>query len=556
MQAIYDIAQLCSIKGISDAILSPGSRCAPLTISFARHPKIQTRTISDERSAAFIALGMARTQNRPVVLICTSGSAAYNYAPAVAEAYFQQIPLLILTADRPPEWIDQLDGQTIRQNNIYGAHVKGSFTTPVDCIHNESQWHINRIVSEAINLANEFPQGPVHINLPLREPFYPETEIQFSENIKAIEVVENEGNIGQAARNSLYDKINQYERILLVAGQGPLSLELSKAIEQFCERSGAVLISDTISNCQGVKDVISFHDYILLKKDEETVTALKPDLLITFGLSVISKSLKQFLRKHKPEHWHIQTAGPVADTYQNLNKIIREKPEHFLSGLPSSTSKPINRFKENWLKRNTEAAEKIKQFFSKTEHFSEFEAIQLTLQAIPENNILHLANSMPVRYVNYLGIQKTGIEVMANRGTSGIDGVISTALGCALVTNKMVTVITGDLTFFYDRNAFWNNYLPANLRIILLNNHGGGIFRIIDGPNKQPELKEYFETSQPLTASQLAAEYNIEHSLCRDKNSLLDSLKSFYAKSSGPKIIEIETDSIVNTEVFNRFKTV
>ena len=173
LQPIWNIAHICYKHGIENVIISPGSRSAPLTLAFARHENLNCKVVADERSAAFVALGIAQQTGKPVVLICTSGSAAYNYAPAIAEAYFQQIPLLVLTADRPPEWIDQLDGQTIRQNNIYGKHVKESYTLPVDLSHKDAIWHVGRIVSEAINLSKTYPFAPVHINAPFREPFYP-----------------------------------------------------------------------------------------------------------------------------------------------------------------------------------------------------------------------------------------------------------------------------------------------------------------------------------------------------------------------------------------------
>lgn len=172
-QAIYDIAEICAQHGIQNAVLCPGSRCAPLTLAFANHAAITCRTLSDERSAGFIGLGLAQQTHTPSVLVCTSGSAAYNFAPSVAEAFFQQIPLVVFTADRPAEWIDQWDGQTIRQENIFGGHVKRAYNLPSDS-HPDSVWHINRVVNEAIALAQTFPAGPVHINVPLREPLYPQ----------------------------------------------------------------------------------------------------------------------------------------------------------------------------------------------------------------------------------------------------------------------------------------------------------------------------------------------------------------------------------------------
>jgi 2-succinyl-5-enolpyruvyl-6-hydroxy-3-cyclohexene-1-carboxylate synthase len=188
--------------------------------------------------------------------------------------------------------------------------------------------------------------------------------------------------------------------------------------------------------------------------------------------------------------------------------------------------------------------------------FNEFAALHTVFLSLPDNSILHLANSMSVRYANYLGLSehKNNIEVFANRGTSGIDGVISTAYGAALQTDKIVTAITGDMSFFYDRNAFWNNYTPANLRIVILNNHGGGIFRIIDGPNKQPELDEYFETKQNLIAENTAKDYNLEYYFCSNNSEIETALRSFFEPGPKSKILEIETNSKTNTEIFHQFK--
>ncbi len=190
LQPIFDIAELCALKGVTQAILCPGSRCAPLTLAFSRHNNFKVRSISDERSAAFIATGIAQQSRSPVVLVCTSGSAAYNFAPAVAEAFFQQIPLIIFTADRPKEWIDQYDGQTIRQENIFGVHVKKSFSLPEDYEHGDAIWYIHRSINEAINLSEEFPKGPVHINIPFREPLYPakNEKVTFNKNLKVISI--------------------------------------------------------------------------------------------------------------------------------------------------------------------------------------------------------------------------------------------------------------------------------------------------------------------------------------------------------------------------------
>jgi 2-succinyl-5-enolpyruvyl-6-hydroxy-3-cyclohexene-1-carboxylate synthase len=556
VQAIYNIAEICAQKGMRDVILSPGSRCAPLTLAFVRHPAILSRTISDERSAAFIAIGMSQQTLRTTGLVCTSGSAAFNYAPAVAEAFYQQVPLLILTADRPPEWVDQLDGQTIRQENIYGKHVKASFSLPVDHAHPDSKWHIERIISEAINLTQSKPFGPVHINIPFREPFYPTEEkpVKYDTGVKIIAQTKTSRTFAENDLQDLIKSFHSYDKKLIIAGQSTYNKKQKDIVASFSDHFFIPLVTDVISNHQQ-EESIQYHDIFLSLKNNLS-GSLQPDLLITFGNSVISKSLKGFIRKHKPkEHWHIQASGYCPDTYQSLTRVIACEPGYFFEKLMEATKEKSNpSYLKIWEHQEEKANNLLNSFFQNIE-FGEFEAIKKVMGSIPDHSVLHLANSMAVRYVNYIGIPSDkNIEVNCNRGTSGIDGVLSTAYGSALCTDKIVTVIIGDMSFFYDRNAFWNNYQPANLRIVILNNHGGGIFRIIDGPNKLPELSEYFETEQALIAENMAKDHNLDYHLCKDKTQFEIFLKDFFSASKKSKILEIETDSKTNTEIFNKFK--
>jgi 2-succinyl-5-enolpyruvyl-6-hydroxy-3-cyclohexene-1-carboxylate synthase len=560
LQAILNIAEICARKNIKNVVISPGSRSASLTLAFARHPEIKTKIISDERSAAFIAIGMAQQLKELVVLVCTSGSAAYNYAPAIAEAYYQQIPLLVFTADRPPEWIDQLDGQTIKQNEIFGKHVKRSFTLPMEDGYSDTKWFIERTISESINLAKELPLGPVHVNVPLREPIYPEAEITFEKNIKIIDNYPRHYDLPLSIWDGLKDEFDQYKNILIVAGQQDYTPKLIHEIEQLIEKYSVVVVSDIIGNLQAVEKVIKHHDSILNSKNKQQIAQLQPDLLITFGKSVISKNLKLFLRKLKPDmHWHIQETGNVADTYQTLQRVIPTNPSYFFEQFNKDTilSSPDSiPFYEYWQKLEKEATIQNQIFFeNQSIPFNEFSVCYQILNQLPENSILHLSNSMPVRYANLLSLAgKKCIEVYCNRGTSGIDGVMSTAFGAAMETDKLVFVVIGDMAFFYDRNAFWNNYMPKNLRILVLNNHGGGIFKMIDGPSKHIELEEFFVTKQNLKAASLAYEYDLEYYYADNFHMLESFIPVFINPKGGSKILEIETDTSINREIFYQYK--
>jgi 2-succinyl-5-enolpyruvyl-6-hydroxy-3-cyclohexene-1-carboxylate synthase len=562
LPALYNIVEICVQKGIRTVVISPGSRSAPLTLAFARHKKIETLVIPDERSAAFVALGIAQTRKETVALLCTSGSASLNYAPAIAEAFFQEVPLLVLTADRPPEWIDQQDGQTIRQRNIYQNHCKASFELPVDYNHPDSLWHINRIVNEAINLTQHGQTQPVHINVPIREPFYPEEneEIAFDENVRIIHQIRTIANPAQVDWQKLMQIEETCEKQLIVVGQTPMNSILLNTLPQI-ERKGIFripIVADLIANAYPFGKTISHHDLILMKNDETLKKALQPDLLITLGKSVLSKALKQFLRKYPPRyHWHFQEHGQAPDTFRSLTHILPISPEKGLEYYLSYTRKKVQKddYFKLWLSEELKAEKFLAQFFENQEVFSEFGAMQVVMKNLPENSFLHLANSMPVRYANYLSLSpEKNIEVFANRGTSGIDGSNSTALGSALATDRLVTLITGDMAFLYDRNAFWHNHLPANLRVVVLNNFGGGIFRLLPESGKLPELDTFFETKQNSTTKQVAEEFGLEYLLAHNYEQLSDALKTFFEPSAKIKILETQTQKSDNQSFFDFFK--
>ena len=554
---IFNIAEICYHLGVRDVVLSPGSRNAPLIVSFNRHPELKTYVVSDERSAAFIGLGMAQKSKSPVVIVSTSGSAAYNYAPAVAEAFFQNIPLIVLTADRPPEWIDQRDGQTIHQQNIYGSHVKKSIQCPVDIDNSDAAWHLERSVSEAVNLAMDGAKGPVHVNIPFREPFYPngESKKHYSK-AKSIHQSFTTKQLSGADWANLVDEWNKFEKRLIVAGQNELSSELLKVLGEIKAKKHIPVVGDILSNVHPIPEIIKSHDVFIDVIDAKTASELQPDLLITFGKTVLSKVLKKFLRSHKPKaHWHIQQDGQVADTFQSLTRTIPVTPTIFFNSVKDIVAKSHHDYSQQWLQLQKKSADILIDFHS-NENFNEFSTVKTILSNLPMSCDIHLANSMVVRYASIIGLSHTHrqIETYSNRGTSGIDGCTSTAVGSALKSKKTTLLITGDMAFFYDRNAFWHDHIPENLRIIVLNNHGGGIFDLIDGPNNLPEKEKYFITKQNLKAKNLADEFGLKYYHCASIGGLSKGLNKFWVQDGHAKILEIESSIEVNTEVFKKFK--
>jgi 2-succinyl-5-enolpyruvyl-6-hydroxy-3-cyclohexene-1-carboxylate synthase len=545
-------------KGMHHVIISPSSRSAPVTIAFARHPNIKTYVIPDERSAGYVALGMSLKLDRPVGLVCTSGTAAINLYPAVAEAFYQNIPLLVFSADRPPEWIDQADGQTIHQENLYGKHVKKYFSLPTDQTSQDEFWHAERIINEVINTAMDPDQGPVHLNIPIREPLYPKDsdEYRFNSNPKNIDTTRDNGNMSIENWNELIDIWNSAHNILIVSGQSRLNADRNKILNEFLTSFEIPLIGDTIANIHGLDNNIITHHDLILSKNNGLKKTLEPDLLITFGNSVISKNLKKFLRNACPSHhWDIREAGYHPDTFCCLSHRIQLKPDIFFQKALGYFRKDTRSsdYLKNWIIEEKNNEKSIAGFFDSNLKFSELQAVHEIIQSLPDRTSLHLANSMPVRLANLIGCLKPGIEVYSNRGVSGIDGCLSAAMGISIHSDQLNFVLIGDMAFFYDRNGLWHNIDSGNLRIILLNNHGGGIFRMINGPSRQPELKVFFETDQKLNAENTASDFDLDYYFCNDIKGLKLNFQQLLVDDGKSKILEIETDSQINKTIFDKY---
>lgn len=557
---IVNLTEICARLGVETAVLSSGSRNAPLMIAFNRQPDIKTYVVMDERAAAFIALGIAQQTQKPVALICTSGTAGLNYSPALAEAYYQQIPLIVLTADRPAEWLEQQDGQTIIQEGVYRNYVKKSYTLPINDNHPDAIWHCGRNVAEAINFAMTEPKAPIHINVPIREPFYPSSEQQISFNpVKVIRHLQAQPCLNQDQWQTLLDALRTKRKILIVAGQQFLNATQLEALE----RLNIPVVADITANLHSLNGVIGHSDIFLNAVDENTKQLLQPELLISFGLSILAKNLKLYLRSYKPfEHWHIQAAGEAADTYQALTQVIRLQPEDFFNQLRQhGFQQPADSaYLQSWQWQENRTLSSLNDFFAKPQAFNEFLAVKTVLDDLPKSCGLHLGNSMSVRYANFVGLvpsglkDLTGLKVYANRGTSGIDGCMSTAVGHSLENSALQTLLIGDLSFFYDRNALWHSHLPNNLRIVLLNNHGGGIFEILPAPKQLPEFERFFKTPHSLNAKNTAQDFGLDYDLVDNEAQLKKCLKTFFKPGEAAKLLEINIDSAINSETFKQFK--
>jgi 2-succinyl-5-enolpyruvyl-6-hydroxy-3-cyclohexene-1-carboxylate synthase len=522
---IQQLVAILRAKGICDIVISPGSRSGPLVHTLATNGFFNCRNVVDERSAGYFALGLAQILQKPVALVCSSGTATLNYAPAVAEAFYQNIPLVVLTADRPTFWIDQGENQSIRQNNIYQGFIKKEITLPMGESEKEL-WFAGREINECMNLAVSGNPGPVHINIPLEEPLHDLLD-QDLPPVKIIETTKTRAILSEKEQEKLAAVFNKAEKILILAGQQNANSELEKLLAEFAGKTGAVVLKEQLANLNH-PDFCGNVDLLTTSLISENIADFQPDILISFGGQFVSKPLKQFLRKNRPEnHWHINISSQHTDTYQSLTKLIGTEAETFFGQLLPLVNSKSKNFFNRWKEKEKQVTQFRNQFISETE-FCDLTVFSQIQEHIPENSVLHLGNSSPVRYALICEAAKN-VEYFSNRGVSGIDGSMSTAVGFASESKNINTLILGDLSFFYDSNALWNKYIGSNLRIIVIHNGGGNIFSMIKGPGESPAFKEHFFTENKFSAEGIAKTFGLDYFNASTKTELETALQKFYS---------------------------
>jgi len=544
---IQQLAALLLKKGITDVVISPGSRNAPMINTFTGIPDFNCRNIVDERSAAYFALGLALAKQNPVAIVCTSGTASLNYAPAVAEAFYQHIPLIVLTADRPDYWIDQAESQCIRQENIYQNFTKKGVSLPLGESEKEL-WFAARQINECLNLAVSGIPAPVHINIPLEEPLHQLIDAKLPE-VKEIEWIEIQSGIAKNELVRLAETINQSKKIMILVGQLNPNPRLENTLAEFAEKTGAVVLHEHLSNLSDSQFCGSI-DTVMAAILEENKEEFKPDLLISIGGQFVSKSLKQFLRKNKPaQHWHISLGGEHFDTYQSLTKVIKTDAANFFDALSERVQSSGKTYLQRWKNKEIRINQLRDKFVDDIE-FCDLKAFELIGQKIPDNMVVHLGNSSPVRYALIHNRIENALY-FSNRGTAGIDGCLSTAVGFASESDKLNTIILGDLSFFYDSNALWSKYIGSNLRIIVIHNGGGNIFGMIKGPSDSPAYAEHFFTGNIHKAEVLAKAFGLDYFSATTEAELEYALEEFYSpEQQQAALLEVFTNAEVNVRLF------
>jgi len=435
------IVALCQAKGINHIVISPGSRNAPLTIGFTEHPTMTCYSIVDERCAGFFAMGIAQQIKKPVALVCTSGSALLNYYPAISEAFYSDIPLVIMSADRPIERIDIGDGQTIRQKNVFENHILYSANLYSEMVtdskiedpkvrqkQHESQKHNEREINLALNTAIE-KNGPVHINIPFYEPLYDkiETPIVAPKNIP---VEYGQHHISEDLRNEMITVWNSAKRKMILIGVNAPGVLDSKWIEHLANDPSVLVLTETTSNIHH-NTHINCIDQLITPLTNEEFEALQPEVLLTFGGMIVSKRIKAFLRKYQPKsHWHIDPKKAY-DTYFCLSEYIKSTPNAFFTDFLPKTNECTADYKSFWISIRTQRREKHKIYLENTS-FTDLKVFESIFNLLPHKQMIQLGNSSTIRYAQLFELHPT-FNVYCNRGTSGIDGSTSTAIGALLI---------------------------------------------------------------------------------------------------------------------------
>ena len=472
--------------GVTDVVVSPGSRSTPMAMIMAEHPDLNVHIHVDERSAAFFALGIAKSLNKPVAILCTSGTAAANYFPAIVEARYARVPLIVLTADRPHELREVGAPQAIDQINLYGKHVKWFSEMALPEKSNEIIRYARTICARAVAIAKSAPSGPVHLNFPFREPLVPKLDdelFQLRERPNGyVKVHTGDLTLAEEQFKEIAEKLSKTNRGIIVCGNIVDDI-FPEAVTRLAEKLNFPIIADPLSQLRSgqhsLENIIEAYDTFL--RNDDAKAFLKPDVILRFGAMPISKALTIFIKENGDvEQYVIDGGGGWRDPASLSTNMIFCNETLFCEKLETYTvEKSSADFLTAW-KRVNQLSKDTMISLSDITDLSEGKLFYQLAEMLPEGAALFVGNSMPIRDLDsfFLSNHKT-IKVMANRGANGIDGTVSTALGAALNTSSMYLVL-GDLTFFHDLNGLIAAKLyNININIILINNNGGGIFSFL-----------------------------------------------------------------------------
>ncbi|MBU7587570.1 MAG: 2-succinyl-5-enolpyruvyl-6-hydroxy-3-cyclohexene-1-carboxylic-acid synthase [Nostoc sp. TH1S01] len=532
--------------GLTCAVICPGSRSTPLTVAFAQQvPDIEAISILDERSAAFFALGVAKATGRAVALVCTSGTAGANFYPAVIEAKESRVPLLVLTTDRPPELRDCHSGQTIDQVKLYGSYPNWQSELALPAANMEMLAYLRQMAIYTWERTQTPTKGPVHLNIPFRDPLAPVpdgTDFQFDPEEFFAAVT----NTFPTPHSPLPTPPawRNCDRGIIIAGvaQPQNPLEYCRAIAKLSQTLQWPVIAEGLSPLRNYADLnpylISTYDLIL--RNQQLAKQLAPEMVIQVGDMPTSKELRTWLNATQPRRWVIDPSDQNLDPLHGKTTHLRISVDALDTG-ESDNQNSLSEYLQSWCVAEAKVRAAVDQTMTKMEDLFESKAAWLLSQTLPPGTPFFIANSMPVRDVEYFW-RPNNLEVRTyfNRGANGIDGTLSTALGIAHRQQSSV-MLTGDLALLHDTNGFLiRNKFVGHLTILLINNNGGGIFEMLPIAKFDPPFEEFFGTPQDIDFAQLCATYSVQHELITSWEDLRQQLNPLPIK--GIRVLELQTN--------------
>lgn len=546
-------------SGVKDVVVSPGSRSTPIAMVIAEHPEINLHVHVDERSAAFFGLGIAKASNKPVAILCTSGTAAANYFPAIVEARYARVPLIVLTADRPHELREVGAPQAIDQIHLYGKHVKWFSEMALPEKNTDTIRHARTVCARAVAIATEAPAGPVHLNFPLREPLIPKLDealFTLSERPNGYVRVHNgELTVNETILRELASLLGEMKSGIIVCGQ-IVDQHFANAITKLAESLKFPILADPLSQLRSGKHsseyLIEAYDTFL--RNEDAKGFLKPEVVLRFGAMPVSKALTIFLKEnHQAIQYVIDGGGGWRDPAALSTDMIYCNETVFCESLLGHVEKKSNSdFFNKWKKINDLTKESMNVINDETE-LSESKLFYRLTDMLPNDSTLFVGNSMPIRDLDsFFLTNEKGIKVMANRGANGIDGTISTALGAALYSKPLYLVL-GDLTFFHDLNGLLAAKLYGiDIRIIIINNNGGGIFSFLPQAEYPKNYELLFGTPLDMDFEHVVRMYNGQFTRITDWDHL-SSIMDHEVNSKGLNVYEVVTRRDTNRDEHRKF---
>lgn len=528
---VLQLVFLLKAHGIKHVVLCPGSRDIPIVVSIANDKDFISYSITDERSAAFFALGLCIKHQEPCAVCCTSGSALLNMHPAISEAYYQNVPLLVISADRLGSWINQKDGQTMKQDGIFASFCKKSINIPE--IHDEnSLWFANRLINEALLALKDKVSLPVHINVPIGDPFF-----DFSEpTLPICRVIE------RIDFSNLESLLNKYQKRFLIIGQNLSYYKFTKEQISFLKEH-FVVITEHLSNVN-FNPLYNF-DALLLNQEFVADSSVRPDLIITLSGHIVSKRLKQYLRKLSCIHLDISLDNEVHDVFKCQKYLLVGSFKEGIDNILKANITTYNKAYYEYIYNKATAL--IKPHFA----YCHLGVIENIIGKLDSRFRLHLSNSSSVRYAQFFNLAEN-VVTYANRGINGIEGSLSTALGLSDESCGFDVIIIGDLSFFYDCNALWQPKLYKNTIIVLINNNGGEIFFALKGLELDDNLKKYIVAPHKAKAKGICEAYNITYKSVANLKDLEHTFISCQ-DNNGPYLIEAQTSKSLDIKELKQF---